>query len=200
MSRKGVGKVLLWDVMDTLVKDPFRDTMPSFFGMTLEELLRQKHPTAWVRFERGELTEAEFLRTFFEDGRSYDHEGFKTAVRDAYRWIDGIEPLLAELAARGVEMHALSNYPEWYRWIEERLQVSRYVSWSFVSCDTALRKPDPAAYERALVALNRPADACIFVDDRRVNCDAASGAGMHAIHFTGSIDSLRKALTDLLLL
>lgn len=44
--------------MDTLVRDPFRDVMPRFFGLSLEEMLRQKHPDAWSRFERGELSEA----------------------------------------------------------------------------------------------------------------------------------------------
>jgi len=51
-------RVILWDVMDTLVRDPFRDVMPRFFGLSLEEMLRQKHPDAWSRFERGELSEA----------------------------------------------------------------------------------------------------------------------------------------------
>ena len=52
-------RAILWDVMDTLVVDPFRQVMPSFFGMTLAELLEHKHPTAWVCFERSELSEAE---------------------------------------------------------------------------------------------------------------------------------------------
>ena len=47
-------RAILWDVMDTLVVDPFRHIMPSFFGMTLAELLEHKHPTAWARFERSE--------------------------------------------------------------------------------------------------------------------------------------------------
>ena len=88
-------RAILWDVMDTLVVDPFRDVMPAFFGLTLEQFLAQKHPTAWGRFERSQLTEAEFLATFFTDGRSYDSAGFKAIVRDSYRWIEGIEPLLA---------------------------------------------------------------------------------------------------------
>ncbi|HTV24953.1 MAG TPA: hypothetical protein VMG12_39945, partial [Polyangiaceae bacterium] len=142
-------RAILWDVMDTLVVDPFRHVMPAFFGMTLAEMLAQKHPNNWGRFEKSELTEAEFLPAFFADGRSFDQEGFKARVRESYVWIDGIEPLLAELAARGVEMHALSNYPEWYAWIEARLQLSRYLKWTFVSCHTRLRKPDPAAYEGA---------------------------------------------------
>jgi len=38
---------------DTLVRDPFFKQMPSFFNMTFEQLMRDKHPTAWIEFETG---------------------------------------------------------------------------------------------------------------------------------------------------
>jgi FMN hydrolase / 5-amino-6-(5-phospho-D-ribitylamino)uracil phosphatase len=180
--------------MDTLVVDPFRQVMPDFFGMTLREMLELKQPGAWVRFELSELTEAEFLATFFKDGRQYDREGFKACVRASYEWVDGIEPLLASLVARGIDMHALSNYPEWYAWIEERLGLSRYLSWTFVSCDTRVRKPDPRAYELAARRLGLPPEQVLFVDDRVINCDAARAVGMSAIHFDGDVATLQRAL------
>lgn len=191
---------ILWDVMDTLVVDPFRRVMPSFFGMTLEQLLEHKHPTAWVRFERNELSEAEFLSSFFKDGRRYDVDGFKAVVRDSYQWIEGIEPLLAQLHARGVRMHTLSNYPEWYRWIEDRLQLSRYLSWTFVSCHTGVRKPEPEAYRQAIRALGVAPEQLVFVDDREPNCAAARGVGMRAIQFRGDVAALRRSLEQLGLL
>ncbi|MET0413050.1 MAG: HAD-IA family hydrolase [Polyangiaceae bacterium] len=187
-------QLILWDVMDTLVVDPFRHVMPAFFGMTLAEMMALKHPSAWGRFEKSELSEAAFLAGFFADGRAYDSEGFKAAIRGAYRWIDGIEPVLARLHQRGVEMHTLSNYPEWYRWIEERLALSRYVRWSFVSCHTALRKPDPLAYRGALEALGREPAECLFIDDRARNCEAATALGLHALHFTGDVPALEAEL------
>jgi HAD superfamily hydrolase (TIGR01509 family) len=183
--------------MDTLVVDPFRDVMPAFFGMTLAQMLEEKHPTAWGRFERSELSEAEFLAHFFADGRPYDRDGFKARVRASYRWVEGIEPLLARLHARGVDMHALSNYPEWYAWIEERLGLSRYLSWSFVSCHTRLRKPDPAAYELAAQQLGLEPSELLFIDDRATNCDAARAVGWSAIHFRGDVAELARALVAL---
>ena len=180
--------------MDTLVVDPFRHVMPAFFGMTLEQLLEEKHPTAWGRFERSELSEAEFLASFFKDGREYDREGFRAQVRASYRWIEGIEAVLTRLRQHGTDMHALSNYPEWYAWIEERLGLSRYLSWTFVSCHTRLRKPDPAAYEFAARQLGLAPEQVLFIDDRRTNCDAARAMGMAAIHFQGDVAGLERAL------
>jgi FMN hydrolase / 5-amino-6-(5-phospho-D-ribitylamino)uracil phosphatase len=186
--------VLLWDAMDTLVRDPFRDAMPAFFGMTLAELLAAKHETAWGRFETGELAEPEFLATFFRDRRPYDTEGFKACVRSAYAWIDGVEGVLAGLRARDVDMHVLSNYPEWYEWIEERLRISSYLPWTFVSCRTKVRKPDPRAFLRAARELGVSPLDCVLVDDRARNCDAARAVGMSTIHFEGDVATLRGHL------
>jgi HAD superfamily hydrolase (TIGR01509 family) len=178
--------VILFDVMDTLVHEPFQREVPAYFGLSLDELLAQKHPSAWVEFERGVLDEATFLRRFFRDGRSYDERGLVECIRGAYRWIDGMEALLDELAAHGAEMHALSNYPSWYGWIEERLGLSRFLAWSFVSCDTGLRKPDERAFSAALQALALPAAQCLFVDDRASNVAAAQAIGIDAVLFRGA--------------
>ncbi len=81
--------VLLFDVMDTLVYNPFNREIPRFFGLTQAELLAQKHPTAWERFEKGEIDEAEYLGVYFADGRDFDHTAFLNTVRNAYRWMNG---------------------------------------------------------------------------------------------------------------
>jgi HAD superfamily hydrolase (TIGR01509 family) len=193
-------RVILWDVMDTLVRDPFRDAMPGFFGLTLQEFLAAKHNGAWGSFERGELSEAEFLSRLFQDGRAYDQLGFKACIRGAYAWIAGIEELLGELRARAHAMHVLSNYPEWHAWIEERLALSRYVCWTFVSCRMGLRKPDPEIFLRAARELGLQPEQCLFIDDRANNCDAARGVGMRALHFQGDVPALRAELKRLELL
>lgn len=184
--------VLLLDVMGTLVFDPFYERVPAFFGMSFEQLLREKHPTAWIEFELGHIDEATFLPRFFRDGRSYDQEGLKAAMGGSYAWLPGMEALVGELAS-GAELHALSNYTPWYRMIEQRTSLSRFVQWSFVSCDTGLRKPDHAAYLNAAKSLGRAPAACLFVDDRQRNCDAAIEIGMPSIVFE-SAEQLQREL------
>lgn len=62
-------------VQDTIVEDPFFHHMPRFFNITFHDLLAAKHPTAWVEFENGSITEDELLAKFFKDGRSFDGPG-----------------------------------------------------------------------------------------------------------------------------
>ncbi len=185
--------VLLVDVMDTLVYNPFNREIPEFFGLSSAELLAQKHRTAWVRFETGEIDEAEYLRIYFADGRDFDHAAFLSVVRRAYRWVDGAEQLLISLCRQGFEIHALSNYPIWYRTIEARLRLSRYLNWTFVSCLTGVRKPASAAYLGAADNLNRAVEACLFIDDSIANCQAAEAIGMPAIRFRNTA-SLRDEM------
>ncbi|MCO5170935.1 MAG: HAD-IA family hydrolase [Planctomycetes bacterium] len=179
--------VLLLDVMDTLVVDPFRG-LPALLGVSWEALLAEKDPDAWPAFERGELDEAGYARRFFRDRRPVDGAAVRAYMAASYRWVDGAEALLARLAARGVEMHALSNYPCWYELVEAAVGLSRYVPWTFVSCRTGVRKPDPEAYLGAARALGRAPGACLFVDDRPRNVAAAEAVGMPALRFTSTAD------------
>lgn len=187
--------ILLWDVMGTLVHDPFFEEMPEFFGLSFEELLAVKHPSAWVEFERGERSEKDFLASFFADSRDFNREAFVSLVRASYRWLPGLEELLEELHGAGCRMHAFSNYPVWYRLIEERLRLSRFLDWTFVSCLTGLRKPDPAAYAQALDALGVAGGSCVFIDDRVGNCEAARDRGIHSVVFEG-VEPLRASLRE----
>src|SRR5215472_10436064 len=191
--------IVFFDVMDTLVHNPFYQEIPAFFGMWHQELLRVKHPTSWVEFERGEISQAEYLRRMFADERPYASEAFLATVKGAYRWVDGMEPLLADLRECGVEMHTLSNYPIWYRVIEEKLRLSRYLHWTFVSCLAGVQKPRTEVFLAAARAVNRPAGECVLIDDSRENCAGAQRAGMSAIWFCGAPE-LRAELKRLGLL
>lgn len=186
-------RVLLLDVMSTLVTDPFYEIMPAFFGMTFDEMMAAKHPTAWVEFEHGRMNAGEYLDQFFADGRDFDRAGLMQAIRSGYDLLPGIGPLLAELKSLSVPMYALSNYPVWYRLIEAELQLSRFVDWAFVSCETGVRKPDPRAYLGACAALHVLPEDALFVDDQVANCAAAEAVGLRAELFQGA-DRLRERL------
>jgi HAD superfamily hydrolase (TIGR01509 family) len=179
--------------MDTLVYNPFFKEIPAFFGLTHQQLLVLKHPTSWTEFERGEITEAEYFRRFFADGVQFDQEAFRSCVDSAYRWVAGVEEQLAELRSRGYELHIFSNYPEWYRVIENKLRLSRYLEWSFVSCKTGIRKPSREAYLNAANGVARRPEACLLIDDSMENCAGAHAVGMPAIPFREAT-ALRREL------
>ncbi len=178
--------VLLLDVMSTLVYDPFRVEMPTFLGLTFDELLAQKHPDAWAEFEAGLIDEDSFYSKFFRDGRALDGPGLKAAMAAHYAWLPGMQTLLARLVESGVPMHVLSNYPPWYEQVEQATGLSRYVPWTFVSCHTGLRKPAAAAFLEPAQQLGVPPDRCLLIDDSPENVHAAAALGMDALLFGGA--------------
>lgn len=192
--------ILLWDVMSTLVYDPYMQELPAFFNTTWQALLARKHPTAWIDFELGHITEQEFFSTFLPDlGAPIDPDAFHAMLHDAYHFLPGIEALLEELCAIDtIAMHTLSNYPVWYRIIEQKLGLSRFMSWTFVSCHTGSRKPDPSIYLHAAQALDVTPSRCVFIDDRGSNCKAAVNAGMRAIKYEGDVEALRAELHEMI--
>ncbi|CAN0830322.1 Flavin mononucleotide hydrolase 1, chloroplatic [Linum grandiflorum] len=187
--------VLLFDIMDTVVRDPFYEDIPSFFGMSMKELIECKHPTSWMEFEKGMIDELWLVL------RNLDSEflalaGLKDCMKKGYRYLDGMKELLDTLKQKNYEMHALTNYPVWYEMIEEKLDISAYLSWSFCSCTIGKRKPDPDLYLEVVKQLQVDPGSCIFVDDRIRNVEAASEVGMKGIHFKNA-DSLREDLAKL---
>ncbi|HTA46981.1 MAG TPA: HAD-IA family hydrolase [Bryobacteraceae bacterium] len=180
--------LIFFDVLGTLVQNPFYREIPAFFGLTLSELRSSSNPASWIEFECGEIPEAEYLRRMFADERKFDSGVFLAEVRRGYRWIDGMELVLAELKEQGAEMHTLSNYPVWYRDIEGRLGLSRYIPWTFVSCLSGLRKPWPETFRSAAATVGREPADCLLIDDMQENCEGARFAGMPAIWFRGAAD------------
>ncbi|CAJ2645550.1 unnamed protein product [Trifolium pratense] len=156
--------ILLFDIMDTIVRDPFYKDIPAFFQMAFNELIECKHPTAWIEFEKGLIDEVELARIFFKDGRDFDLEGLKTCMRNGYQLI------------------------------EDKLKLSKYLSWTFCSCTLGKRKPDTEFYTEVVRHLEVDPSYCIFIDDRLNNVEAAIEVGIKGVHFK-NVDLLREELS-----
>ncbi|KAL5539238.1 hypothetical protein UlMin_044703 [Ulmus minor] len=104
-------------------------------------------------------------------------------MKRGYSYLEGVEELLCSLRQNNYEMHTFTNYPIWYEMIEDKLQISRYLSWTFCSCKNGKRKPDPDFYLNALEHLEVDPANCIFVDDRTKNVEAAIAVGIVGLHY-----------------
>lgn len=181
--------VVAFDVMDTVLRDPFREALTAGTGLPLEEVLRRRDPGAWPAFERGELTEEEYFATYGD--LPVDREAFHAARRAGYRWLPGMRELLLDLAGHAVRATA-SNYPVWIEelastWLADCFDV--FVA----SHHLGARKPERAFYLRLCGELDAAPEAVLFVDDREANVEAARSADLRAHRFT-TADDLRGRL------
>ncbi len=181
--------------MDTVCHDPFYEDMPRSLGLSFHEMLRLKHPTAWLEFECGRLSEAEFLTRFFADGRAFDHEAFRRDVFEAYRWLDGMEDLVDTLVARRIPIGWVSNYSIWSDEVDRRLGLTRRAPWVFLSWKEGFRKPDPRVFQVIRTRWNILPSETLFVDDREANVRAAAAEGFQTHLFRGATDLARRVAT-----
>jgi 2-haloacid dehalogenase len=92
--------------------------------------------------------------------------------------------ILRSLKAAGVPCYALTNMESWtYPGRRERYPFLRCFDGTVVSGFERVAKPDPRVFELVLERFNLDPARTLFVDDSRVNVEAARRAGMQAIEF-----------------
>ena len=149
-------------------------------------------------------------RSFAEGARllKAEHPN-KAALIDAYgaRFdemmpgpIAGSVEILADLQQRGVPLYGLTNFSaETYPPTVARFEFLRWLRGVVVSGEVGVIKPDPRIYEIAIERFAIDPDRAVYIDDVRINAEAAVRFGIHGIHFT-SAASLRVELASLGLL
>ena len=80
----------------------------------------------------------------------------------------------------------LENIKREFKWIDD----FDVLVWSF---QLNMVKPDPAIYRHVLKELAMLPEETLFLDDRRINVEAAQALGMNALEFT-TVDRLRDDL------
>ncbi len=177
-------EVVAFDLMDTVVRDPFREALSAAADMPFAEVISRKDPVAWHRFERGELSEREYFASY--DGLELDVEVFHRVRRSGYVVLPGMRKLLADLDGH-VTRATATNYPVWVADLCERLLAGLFdrVVGSHL---LGVRKPEAAFFERLCRVLDADAGRVLLVDDRIENVDGARAAGLRAHLFLGTPD------------
>ena len=108
--------------------------------------------------------------------------------------IPGMAELLADLAADGRDLYAITNFNgEVWPVTQELFPVLSCFSDVIVSSFERLVKPDPAIFGLALRRFGVAARDCLFIDDVAANVAGARAAGIAAVQFT-SAPALRRRL------
>jgi putative hydrolase of the HAD superfamily len=155
-----------------------------------------RHPL--FELEMGRIAEADFLQRIATElepelGHRPEMHRFSEIYFEALEPNSPMIELMRELGGRGLRMALLTNNvrewePLWRSMvpIDELFEV--VVDSAFVGC----RKPDREIYEIVLERLDVPAEACLFVDDVEVNCEAARELGMTAVIFRDNDQAIEE--------
>ena len=141
--------------------------------------------------ERGELSEREFLSILqtaltAEIGREVQMHDFAERYFAQLHPNDAmVEHLRGLKSSHGIRLAMLTNnVREWEpRWRAMLPGIDATFEVIVDSAFVGMRKPDPEIYRLTLDRLGLAPEACAFVDDIELNCDAARDVGLHAVHF-----------------
>jgi putative hydrolase of the HAD superfamily len=147
-------------------------------------------------YDEGKLNGATFWQNFARDARlSLSQAELDELNRqDARMWTTQNPAMVAwqrKLKAAGIRTAILSNMGDTvldnikreFRWIDD----FDVLVWSY---QLHMAKPDPAIYQYTLQKLGTPPAETLFIDDKRVNVEAALALGLKALEFT-TIERLR---------
>ncbi len=160
------------------------------------------HDCAWSRWERSEITSAQFLTQFETEGRD---RGIAVSAQDVMDAAFGGQASREEMLAvvrflRGrVRLGAITNNVLREAPARETRPFVLEELFEVVieSAKVGLRKPDPRIYRMACDALSVEPPEAAFLDDIGANLKGARALGMTSIrvdHTTSAIDELEAAL------
>ncbi|MGB6200103.1 MAG: HAD family phosphatase [Candidatus Acidiferrales bacterium] len=99
--------------------------------------------------------------------------------------IAGSVEILAELRDGGVPLYALTNWSsETYPVAQRRFKFLEWFRETLVSGDEGMVKPDTRIFQLFLERFAIDPAHAVYIDDRRLNVEAARALGMHGIVFT----------------
>lgn len=78
---------------------------------------------------------------------------------------------------------AFSNMIDLHVRCNRKRQLFQYFHKVYLSSETGLAKPDPAAFQNILLDMGVSADSCVFVDDKKENIEVATSLGFRTCHF-----------------
>jgi putative hydrolase of the HAD superfamily len=175
--------VVVFDVMDTLLHDPYREAYEAATGLTFDAFEALGTEPAYRALERSEIDEATYWSVVRDAGATVDEERFHATRRQGYRWLPGMHELLDRTVARH-RVILSSNYPA--TWIAD-VRV-RFFDGGRVevcgSCDLGVGKPDRRFFDGLADRFSLDPAATVLVDDVAGNVEGAVAAGWRGIRHT----------------
>ena len=198
------GGVLTTPLMETFSALQEEDGLDQgSLGRALREIAERNGAHPLHELECGHMTEHDFLSQLSAQlsadlGRDVEMLSFADRYFAHLGPNEAMLGFLRELRDRGYRLAMLTNnVREWEARWRAMLPVDELFELVVDSAFVGLRKPDPAIYRLTCDRLGVGPEACLFVDDVEVNCEAAAELGMTAVLYRSSeqaIAEMREAL------
>lgn len=153
----------------------------------------------WIMLDRGTITEKEAINNIISRNSTYIKE-----INLAFEsWYDILKPIeesiniLMSLKKNGYKIYYLSNFHQLaFEEVTKKNSFFELFDGGVVSYEEKLIKPEEDIYKLVLDRYKLNPSETIFIDDTKVNVDAANSIGIKGILFKDS-EKLREELNSL---
>ncbi len=186
-----IGGVILTNGWDTRSRREAAET----FRLDWEEF-QDRHDLSFPAFDSGNISLNEYLdRTLFYRPRGFTREEFTAFMFAQSKEYPESRAVLDAVARTGKYfIGAINNEPlELNEYRIEAFRLRRDFQVFFSSCYLHARKPEEMIFRIALEVTQRPAQECVFIDDRPLNLENPRRLSMNTIHYE-SAPQLRQEL------
>jgi putative hydrolase of the HAD superfamily len=194
-------ETLFWDIGGVILTNGWdrvsREQAAEVFHLDWEEF-QDRHELSFPAFDSGHLSLDEYLdRTLFYRPRSFTREEFTAFMFAQSKEFPESRAILDAAARSGKYfIGAINNEPlELNQYRIEAFHLRRDFTAFFSSCYVRSRKPEELIFRVALGVTQRPAEQCIFIDDRPLNLESPRRLGMNVIHYQNA-EQLRSELRN----
>lgn len=196
-------KNIVFDIGNVILKFNPKEYFSNMFeneeiGNTMCDLIMQSE--IWKQYDLGNCTLEEVKEDFVNKVPSLKNEICK--MLDL--WLPILQPIeytfkkIEELKKQGYSIYLLSNLSEdAFAYIDKEYHLFEMVDGYIVSFKEHLAKPEVQIYELLVSRYHLQKEECVFLDDMKVNVEAARSFGMKGIHFKEE-KQVEKELMDLL--
>lgn len=180
---------LFWDIGGVILTNGWdrgsRRAAIDAFHLDWEEF-QDRHELTFPAFDSGHITLDEYLnRTLFYRTRPFTREEFTAFMFAESKEYPESRAILDRVVRSGnYFVGAINNEPlELNQYRIEAFDLRRNFSVFFSSCYVHSRKPEELIFRVALEVTQRPAEQCVFIDDRPLNLESPRRLGMNVIHY-----------------
>lgn len=146
------------------------------------------------KFSIGEINQEELISIFLKNSNiDLDINDFIEIFKKGIEAIEGMEKILKFLSKQYFLATLINEGSEWANYKLDVSGFRKFFKENFISADLKVAKPNFEIYKIALDRLNVKPEECIFIDDKKKNCESANKLGINTIIFENP-SQLKKEL------
>lgn len=174
---------IVFDIGNVLLRyDPFTYMLEHYkHPELLFELIAKSDE--WQKLDNGDLTNAQATAAFIKK-----EPDLKDEITDYMQnWTDLLEPIPEHVFCKNIlsedySIYLLSNFhAEAFKKMQIKYPFLKNVNGQIISSEVHQMKPKLEIYQLLLSSYHLKADECLFIDDTKINLDAAASLGFKTL-------------------